>query len=309
MAREGSPQESMVPVSPQLDWVPLSRAYLYYRTDGYLHSVQDWHRYVGEMVEAYAEEEREAFHVRPADQHREINIEALYLVLTISPETGNFALTPKVVHEDEIEDLPLPEGEAANFLEACRRYRGPRHWEFGVDWHSRLVDYLVKQQARYLATAIRSGAAHVWARKRDVLAPFERIMPDQLYHFTPSLAVSGMPNDSGQPTEAVLPPREPLIALKGPADERLFSVYVAPGERFSEQGKAIEQCVQWVRELVAANPDKRPYTKAVFVRIAREKFGNMSERAVLRILGQYQPASWSRPGAPTKSQREIEAQI
>lgn len=292
---------------PLPGWVMLPQAHLYYRRGSFLHSIEDWHRHVENVVESFAEEDGgeypEAFRVGRVGDDRSLDVRAFRMDLTISPKTGRFSLAPEAIEngdQNEIEDLLGLSGEAPAFLRKCHAYRGPTHLAVGVDWHRRLVEYLVRVQQDALTAAIDCGAAHVMARKNDIMAPFERVMPDQLGYFT---FEGGNANRAAPDAwRGILDGSDHIVSAAGPDNVRLYSIHIAPGVALSDGKTPLEKCRDWIRQLAVENPDARPFPKREMLVLAREKCGGdettISVRSFDRMLQRHQPETWRRPGRP-----------
>jgi len=150
---------------------------------------------------------------------------------------------------------------------------------------------------------IRSGAFHIMARKNSVLAPFERVACDQWHFFR-------LDEPSEEPPGKWHDPRDPVglrdspsaCTATGPAGERLFAIYVAPGISQNVGLASEHKCHMWVRDLLRDYPDRAPKPKDDLLKEGVEKFPDLSKKAiehiVLKSAGAAGKQGWFRAGRP-----------
>jgi hypothetical protein len=299
------PRRNEKPQSPMPEWLPLQRAYFFFRSGGdYLRSAEDWQVHAASVIDAFAEEDAgehpEPFHIDPVAEDRTLEIRAYGMVLTISPSTGRFALAPERFEDEDDDNLVRLEGEAWEFLEKCRAHGAPSHLAVGVDWHARLAEHLLQKQTDALSAAVKRGEAYVMARVNDVRSSFERLLPDQLDYFF-AVPKRGSEADALRRQQALLrASSEGSPSGVGPGGAKLFSIHIAPSPAALTGRTSLEKCRDWLKQLAAENPHVRPDTKAKLLGIARNRFGDIPARAFERLLLKHQPESWTRPGRPRR---------
>jgi hypothetical protein len=174
----------------------------------------------------------------------------------------------------------------------------------GVLFHKRLLIALFKSLNHNFLRAIESGAAHLMARPESVLAPFERLAWDQWRWFKLEKDFEPFPiceEWRSLPTTAL-----PTTAI-GPDGERLYSIYVGPGDAPSDSKERSpeNECQRWLLELLHDHPDRSPYPLSKLCNTAISKFPGLTKRGFQRALVFAQSASgnrrWSLPGAPKKT--------
>ncbi len=294
--------------SPDPDWETLPRAFLFYRSTGFLHLTKDWRLHLKSVVERFADEDGGEhplpFRVGPVADDRRLSVFACGMVLTISPRTGSFSLVPQEFDEDDEDELLRVDSPAAEFLARCSAYKGPAHLVEGVDWHRRLVEFLFWTQSKVLADAVRLGTAHVMARKNGVLAPFERIMPDQLEYFS-AVAGSRPSGAAAGRGPALLSVRlEQTDSAAAPGGEKLYSIHIAPATASPERKPAVRKCDEWLEKLAKDYPRQRPDTRANLFEIACKKFGKIPVQTFKDLYLKHRNASWKTPGRPKNPQKQ-----
>ena len=169
--------------------------------------------------------------------------------------------------------------------------------------------------------ALITGSAHIMARESTVLAPFERVAPDQWQYFKldePGAAVTSWEmqySDFIKPDPLILPWFDPrkcgweLSTATGPSGEKLYAIHVAPGVHRIESGPTTpeEKCTQWLVESMTAFPERSPKPRAALLEQALSMFPGLSKRGFDRCFSSAQRQTrnfnWSSPGAPPKSPR------
>jgi hypothetical protein len=158
---------------------------------------------------------------------------------------------------------------------------------------------------------VRSGAFHIMARKNSVLAPFERVTNDQWQFFRldePSDTPLNKWHDHRDP--AGLRDTPSACAATGPAGERLFAIYVAPGiSQNVGLASDADKCQMWVRELLRNYPERAPKAKDTLLNEAATLFPGLTKKAiehiVLKSAVDARPRRWFRAGRPpSKSPRK-----
>jgi len=292
--------------SPRPTWLPLQRAYLHYRSGSYLYTPEEWQTRAEAVIEDFAEadggEHPRQYDIGPVGKDRALAVSASGVRLTIAPQTGRFALFSADADDPDYEEILRLEGDESEFLDRCRAYRGPSHLEEVIDWLQRLVEHLVAEQRDALAEAVACGAAHVMARKHDVHAGFERVMPDQLAYFYMEAGESETALRRWQP---LLPSDSERSATAfGPGGEKLFSIHIAPGTVMAAGESAAEKWKKWIKDRDAENPSGLPFSKDELWARAQKDFrknGPISKRGFDFLLKLHQPDHWKSPGRPRKT--------
>jgi hypothetical protein len=177
-------------------------------------------------------------------------------------------------------------------------------------WHKALLTWLFSYFGSNLRRALKSGAAHVMARKNSVFAHFEHITWDQWQFFV----LNDAPNDKPKWHNPywLREHRDWQISATGPGGERLYSIHIAPGVASvgEDSGSAGEQqkCIHWLLKLMRQFPDKRPLSREQLYQEAVRMFPGMSKRAfktcVSVALTQEPNRKWRSAGRLRKSARE-----
>jgi hypothetical protein len=294
---------------PQADWVPLSQAPYFCTADGCMTSAKNWNDSV------YAELQRFACRVhrmrlypelvglsppewslKGSKTRMEVWIRAMGITTLISP--GSIHVHPGEYFE--FDHHWLISGSSNLILQ------DPQWDEISPDeriaalWHQQLLSALLYSWRSGFAQAVRSGTAHIMARKNSVLSPLERVTWDQWQFFR---------LDQRSQT-----PREPfwsrpiLSTATGPAGERLYAIYIAPGLERKEGLTAEQKCRQWLLGLMRDYPDRSPKPLGLLAGEAISLFPALSKRGFQRCYFDAREetgnGNWSRPGAPSKSRQE-----
>jgi hypothetical protein len=187
-------------------------------------------------------------------------------------------------------------------------------------WHRDIIEALALTLEADLVWGLRIGSLHMMARKNSVLAPFERITYDQWQYFD-------LEDQSKRPA-----PRRWYTAHRspnswrdpsdcraiGPAGERLFAIYIAPGAEPSRDESpssprararlAEKQCQHYLRDLLQEYPDNGPAPLDVLAEVLMKDIDGLSGRGFRRALGRAQEETgnynWSESGRPRKSRQE-----
>jgi len=173
-----------------------------------------------------------------------------------------------------------------------------------AEWHRWLLQVLVRRWSSNFLEVVRSGEAHIMARSNSILSPFRRITWDQWQFFRvddPPLPTHTVWHDV---RESIWSSEVPSTAT-GPAGERLYSIYVAPGIEIDDSGQTAEnECCRWLTQLLREYPDRSPRPLAVLAEEAVSTFVGLSKRGFSRCYAQVQAntgnKNWRRPGAPKK---------
>ena len=247
------------------------------------------------------------------DENRKATISAEGLVLVLHPQSAELEL--REPDDDDLDTFIY--ATADEFLD--RFDERDRFEDRGLKpellpalkWHRGLARAIIETQSRSLFRAILSGAAHVMARKSNVLSNFERVLPDQYQYFRVDRLkeVEGGGDGRWFAPDFVDIYGENLASstATGPSDQKLYSIYVAPGEPTERSGDAHEKCMQWVRELLKENPSKCRFTKDRLRKEAQNRYPSLSIRATNLIFAKVAPPNWFPVGRPRKSVQEIKA--
>jgi len=137
-----------------------------------------------------------------------------------------------------------------------------------VQWHKWLLHHLFWSWESDFDAAVKLGAAHIMARKQSVYAPFERITSNQWQYFQ----LDEYPSQPQPRTSRWGDPRGPLCkheadvpwTATGPAGEKLYEIYIAPGTRSAQHGQLTleEEVVQWLVKIAVGSPGPSTKTTA-----------------------------------------------
>jgi hypothetical protein len=144
---------------------------------------------------------------------------------------------------------------------ALRRYQ-----EAGPQWFRQLVIILQFSMQSRLADCVKEGAALIMARHGSVLAPFERVWPDQWAYFkvTTHSANRCLDDPWYDPKLERYDPCDyvaPACTAVGSNDERLYSIHVAPGKlraRRRADGNAEKSCIDFLIAAMKRSPEHPP---------------------------------------------------
>ena len=162
-----------------------------------------------------------------------------------------------------------------------------------ADKHKFVLQKLYHRWQTNFLTAIGSGAARIMARP-SILSPFQVIAWDQWQFFGLEVETHRFADFQWRSTATA------------PSGEKLFSIYVAPGERIRQEGEPDEErkCLQWLLQLMQESPDRPPKPLGKLCEEAISRFAGLTKRGFERSYWlakeQSQNTNWSRPGAPKK---------
>jgi hypothetical protein len=179
-------------------------------------------------------------------------------------------------------------------------------------FHEWLLSFLSLLQLRF-ADCVRSGAAHLMARKHSPLAPFERIHLDQWRNFK-------VDEDKSEKEKNVWcdprpRPDDPFVVTPeknatAPNGEKLYSIYVAPGAPLDASDRADldaeRKCRDYLRREMLGSPNAPPFgTVGATLADCRKKFPGLPGRAIDRAYGFARAdvgsqANWSKRGPRKK---------
>jgi hypothetical protein len=309
------------------DWAPLWIAPFFCTSEGYTRPMWKWKsalhdevcQIVSQMDErppnpAYADLSRDSipeFRIeRGAKGDPSICITAMGITTHVAP--GSIFVNPNRDLVWGVDTIWPISGSSDEIL------RNPEWEEVSPDerlaarWHRQLLEDLFGSLHSNFVKAVRSGAAHIMARKNSVLAPFERVTWDQWQFFR---------LDVQPPRTLEVPawcdPREPFwsrhagisITAIGPTGERLYAIYIAPGvdnaESSNSEETSVEKCLQWLLKLLHEYPDRAPEPLRGLADRAISRFPGLSKRAFERCYFSAQAQTgnrnWSRARRPRKS--------
>jgi hypothetical protein len=201
----------------------------------------------------------------------------------------------------------------------------PTDDRIAAQWHRQLLDRLFSSWGSSFVKAVESGSAQIMARKNTVLAPFELVTWDQWQFFT--LDNSEDP-PSYDPRHFSLPTKGSKIwydprplwyertkrlscTATGPAGERLYAIYIAPGVIGAESGDREddpeEKCLYWMEQLLREFPGRAPKPLRSLAEEAISRFPGLSKRGFERcyIIACQQTGNrnWSNGGRPKSPQK------
>ena len=311
--REGGSTRQPINV-PLPDWAPLWTAPFFCLSDGPMHTAETWPDAFCDEVRQLTSSPHVGRSLHPLQyewpkwsatvltNRKDVRIDALGVSTTIAPSPGFVGMAPKIGLSG---GWSLSNWDGG-FLDAPGWDRDiPQSDKEAVSFHKIMLTNLVRQLTANFASAIETGAAHLMARPRSVLNPFERIAWDQwrFFHLDNiypwyDVRIASYISD-GLPATAM-----------SPNGERLYSVYVAPGS--GSKGKTPEdQCQQWLLELLRDYPDQRPRPLQKLCEDSISMFPGLTKRGFQRALMFAQAKSgnrkWSEAGAPRKIPAQIPA--
>lgn len=277
----------------QLEWVPLWRAPMYYSARRHLREIEDWRNHLENIIKTFQLSHSNFMATVSVDNtDQSLKISWRGIVLGLQREQGNISL------EIEIEKDRLVFGMApGNFvledidelMESWIRSppAAPRPVA-EVALHRRFAQHLTTELLAGLKSAVRSGVAHVVARKKSVLVPFSRISADYWKYFASDKEWWALPlrfNSKGYDDAAL-----------GPEGDRLFDVHVAPGTPLAPVGGRAG-CKAWLIELAQKHPLIKPKIKADLQAEANRLYG-VSGRQFEHLWALHAPAGWKKRGSP-----------
>ena len=314
--------------APLADWESLWDAPFFCTADGRMHTRATW-------LDVFEREVREiSSELRDEPPDPLIATKIPFPEWLIGSIEGQMRLIVRALHTDTLispGDVVIIVGGA----EAAEHWivpgsphdlEGNSNWDAIPDrhrnacqWHKRLLKRLFSRWRRGLAAALKSGAACLMARKNNILAPFERVSWDQWLFFKLEDETQNSKDDRSYRVRWH-DPREidyrggfkmPASAT-GPQGERLYLIYVAPGEPSELKGKGPEgECEQWLLELLRDYPDQRPRPLQKLCEDSISMFPGLTKRGFQRALMFAQAKSgnrkWSEAGAPRKISAQIPA--
>jgi hypothetical protein len=310
---------------PKPDWKHPWEAPFYCFSGLYIHGVEAWTEALQKQVERIIETE----HALQSQDDPELDgkwsfartkgpgalIAAMGLQTAIKP--GFFAVMPEDGDAPAGCDRWMITGYDKAILQELSDGGG---WEDGSDvleiapdqklalrWHRALLLRLFQSWEESFIDAIRLGAAHIMARKRSILAPFERLSWNQWQYFQ-------LDEDPSQPQLRVPGWGDPRVTQRwllhigdlpwsatGPAGEKLYEIHIAPGMR-SAQGQVSreEEVIQWLVDLLRKHPDEPPQPLPAIRQFVMRHFSELSikgfDYCYLTACQKAGNHNWSLPG-------------
>jgi hypothetical protein len=349
--RSASKSERLAPSSaaaeainqPRPDWVAPWEAPFYCFSNGYMHSPREWADALkaeaqkiiqsdifvdalqteiqklleAESIEAVGrpEVEKEWSFAETADV-LEARITAMDLTTRIAP--GYVYVVP--INSDPSFDYWLAGGSSDEILDDRAWNEEFAHADVSLDrkiaaqWHRRLLRFLFSSWKWSFAEAIKTGSAHIMARKHSILAPFERITWNQWQYFRLEGKIPPAPPQNpkwGDPRPLYRAHQDLPWTAVGPADETLYDIHIAPGENkarstdLTRKDGPEERCMQWLMDAIRNYPERPPKPRDLLAEEAISKFPGLSRNGFFRSFAraqiQTQNHNWSRPGRFPKS--------
>jgi hypothetical protein len=327
-ARKRTPARAAAPPAaihePKANWAPLWQAPFYCFSDRYIDSPELWADAFNAELQQHTRGAHPdypgLFKASPpkwswsfSKTQRQARISAAGIETVISP--GSVYVHPE--HPKGFIDLNrwLIGGFSNKILEDSEWDEIPIDERIAAQWHRQLLDRLFRFWGSSFVKAVESGAAHIMARKNSVLASFERVTWDQWQFFRLDDSEDDPP--SAEESKIWYDPRPSwyertkrlICTATGPAGERLYAIYTAPGVVGAESGdrehNAEEKCLRWMAQLLREFPDRAPKPLKSLAEEAISRFPGLSKRGFERcyVGAQLQAGNrnWSRPGAPQKS--------
>jgi hypothetical protein len=289
---------------PGDDWVPISVAPFFYAGSYYLSTLDQWRSHLEDLLPLILG--NVAFTLSVSED-RVASIKALDCELEVHPWSGAFWLATC-----DNEDLPsvLVFGPPDVFFSKLETRSVPRAFSKAIALHSELAARLVSHMQLQWSRAVQSGSARIMARASSPLTPFTPVTPDQWRYFRlDELPPRGehSPVWCAPMLDEDYPEARQLTAI-GPTGEKLFSLHAAPGARGELSRSPIDaerRCADWLLDLLAKHPDRRPDSRKKLASQALAKFNGLTERGFDRALQRAYEISenrtWQLPGRPKKS--------
>jgi hypothetical protein len=298
------------------DWVQLALApFHYFGRSGYIRTDEEWRESFMLVVKRSIPRGLPPSE-RPTDSKIEWELEwlgrrptvhALGMRLELSPDTGALQLR-------DWSNLPgTIVFNAASFddLIDSEEWNLPQDQRLIAKWFLRLAIGMGIDLHHSLAACVKADAALIMARKNTILAPFERVWPDQWEYFQ----VNGLIPGRAPGTAPWYDPREltgfgdvaPICDATGPNGEKLYSIHVAPGvsrKAFEPDSDtdAEQACALWLEQEIRKSPRYSSYlTRLKTLAEARTRFPTLTNRAFDRALRLARhlsgfPDAWKTPG-------------
>jgi len=187
-------------------------------------------------------------------------------------------------------------------------------WQHGVEWHWRRGKLILNSLASTFSSNIQLGRAHIMAR-HEILGPFERVHYDQWQYLTLDDPPPLPPDGSGVWFDPRLradwwTDRNPLSTATGPSGERLYSIYVAPGESTPLESSASieEKCLRLLQKIGRDFPEHCPMTVDQLRAKVKNEIPELTKTAfnacLFRFRGQAKRTDWIRRGRPEKPSKK-----
>jgi hypothetical protein len=303
---------------PGPDWVPLQRAPLYCTSNGYTLSTEKWMDDMTAEVEEMLSRPRHPptpnypdligfpspkWSIRRGTKKNYgVWIEAMQISTLVAPR---YIFVSR--QGEDFDKGWLISGCSDEILKQTDWEEVPSHQRLAALWHKRLLEELLNFWHRKFVDVVKSGAVHIMARKNSILAPFERVTWDQWQFFTldcdPPLT-RPVPRIWGDPRERY-PDPEAFTTARGPANERLYMVHIAPGDSSKREDGPEEKCRRWLLELLQDYPDRQPEPLESLCEKAVSMFPGLAQRGFWRCFSIAKERTgnrnWSKAGALKKS--------
>jgi hypothetical protein len=205
---------------------------------------------------------------------------------------------------EELHDGWLISGCSYEILKEPQWEEVPSSERLAALWHKRLLEELLNFWHRNFVEVVKSGAVHIMARKNSVLAPFDRVTWDQWQFFT-------LDHDRPLPRRVAKvwgDPRELYVDVdtfttaRGPANERLYMIHIAPGDSSKREDGPEEKCLRWLLELLQDYPARPPEPLGSLCEKAVSMFPGLTQRGFQRcfVVAKERTGNrnWSEPGRP-----------
>jgi hypothetical protein len=247
--------------------------------------------------------------VKKSEQNFGLNVSALGVRAWISPGTV-------FVGADDYQwstEWTLASGDCNDFLRSEDWDDIPEAERHAGEWLRRLLKNIFSGWELGFRDAVRSGAAHLMARKNSVLQPFEQIVWDQWVFFKLDDPHQNLPDYGNTPLKwygahkweySVW--RKIAASATGPAGERLYSIHVAP--RPVAKKTPLEKCRDRIANYMRDNPDRCGMPVSVFKAELGAEFPDLPiksiEFAIYAVASEMGKPKWLRAGRPKKESPE-----
>jgi hypothetical protein len=299
---------------PQPEWIPLSKAPFFCFPGGMVRSREQWQDKVIETAQQLAlcsdvkadevilepwgfdTPENWSIAVTYGEITSVLSLDWCFVFATICINSTPAALVIVFGSFNTILELEEWSTETENLSEPLRK---------AINWHKeKLLRPLIESWYRNFALFIKSGSASIFARQNSVLTPFGRVTWDQWHFFRIDEHDPAFLKKWCYPWQQGKFDEQPCSAT-GPAGERLFAIYVAPGPRPSPVATSSpdEKCRQSLMKLLRDFPDRPPKPlNCVFKDLISEIAGLSEKRCrhiYLVVATETGNLNWSRPGRPS----------
>jgi hypothetical protein len=307
MKKTSSPKSVAEVQVPPSDWVPLDNAPYYCYPEGFITSSEEWRR----ALEAEARKIVGQPHFKSTEPWS-FGLPEGHLPTWLGLEIRSGGICTDIWPGGAC-IRPADGGlfdSRGELIAPSQLWRGRVLWEpsdlddmgKATIRHKRMLADMAISWHQNFVCAVASDAIRLMARKNSVLAPFEHVRVDQWHFFRLDEFPEQPPENWFDPRDADFGNDSSHCTATGPAGERLFGIYVAPGP-VSAGGESLQQkCRLWVRTLLRDYPDRAPKPKEELFKDAAKEFPGLPKKIirdiVLRTMTEAGQQAWIRSGRP-----------